>query len=215
MRAGDANAATALNETRKNSPTDGAGSTGTPIVSSDRQAVFEEMRERVAEVAASVDQIAAVFDRLAACEFVVAEGPTALSVAFTGMTVTDMADMALPSDESPADDDNEGHATEVFVLDIGGADVRLHTSGSTMDLDLSNGRHAEVIFLDSETFQDTKLSSTWKDDSLVLTLPGDTTLVLENAASAGSLILRSGETLLNLTPQAGAPERPQMLDVSL
>lgn len=97
-----------------------------------------------------------------------------------------------------------GKGDDVYDLNVGEASVHLREMGGNDTLKLKDGGHLEMYMPTGEML-DEGAAAEWDGDALVMSFASGDSVRLENAANAGSITLRSGETVIKLM-EAGVAE---------
>lgn len=103
---------------------------------------------------------------------------------------------------------------DVFNLNVGGANVRLQAGVGEDVINLRDAAILEIFVRDSEEMMN-DAATEWRGDDLFVEFGTGDSVLINNAANAGMLTIRSENGVINLTPQVQLTDASNMLDVML
>jgi len=89
---------------------------------------------------------------------------------------------------------------DVYNLDVGRAKMSLKQGMGNDVVNLASGSHMQFAISDASMMEAGAVSAVWDGDNLELSFENGDSLVINNAANAGSISMRSGNTVLTLMP---------------
>lgn len=104
---------------------------------------------------------------------------------------------------------------DVFNLEVGRANMILVSGNGNDIVNLRDAAHFHMTVADAEGMMGEGSSTTWQGNDLRIDFSNGDSVVINNAANAGSLTLRAGDDVINLTPQVPTAQIMPMLDVNV
>lgn len=103
---------------------------------------------------------------------------------------------------------------DVYNLNVGSAKMSLKQGMGIDVVNLSNGTHMQFVISDPSMMETGAVSALWDGDNLALSFKNGDSLIINNAANAGSISMRSEGTVLTLmAPKIPAGEG--ILDIAV
>ena len=95
-----------------------------------------------------------------------------------------------------------GAGDDVFDLQVGAARMSLSQGMGNDIVGIKDGAHLDFVLGDPAMMVDGATAAAWEGDALVMTFANGDTMRIDNAANAGSITMRSGDTKLTLMAPA-------------
>lgn len=108
-----------------------------------------------------------------------------------------------------------GAGNDVFDLQVGSANMSLSQGMGNDIVGIKDGAHLDFVLGDPDMMMDGATAAAWEGDSLVMTFANGDTMRIDNAANAGSITMRSGDTKLTLMASADSGSATGLFDLSV
>jgi len=139
-------------------------------------------------------------------------------MSITGKNITNVSDGAGDDTVTVVGDRLSGLQSslgdDVYNLNVGSAKMSLREGMGNDVINLSQGTHVQFALGDETLMETGAASAVWDGDNLHLNFKNGDTLVINNAANAGSISMRAGDTMLTLMPPK-TPAGEGILDIAV
>ncbi len=136
----------------------------------------------------------------------------------TGRTIRDVSDgdgddvVSIIGDK--LDNLRSSAGDDVYNLNVGSAKMSLREGMGQDVVNMADGMHLKFVVSETEMMEKGAVNAVWEGDNLVMNFENGDSLTLNNAAKAGSISMRAGDTQLTLMPPK-TPAAEGLLDIAV